>query len=344
MDDLYDLVVIGAGPAGLSAAINGASELNRVLLIDSGRRTAPGVKIWERRVGGQATGSSRIENYAGFPDGISGLELTGFFERQAEKLGAHILCPEHAASLELQPDGTKRITTREGRVVHAKAVILASGLSYRKLEAKGVSELLGKGVLYGAPTTNPNTLGTCTVCVVGGANSAGQAVMHLSQNPNCTIRVLVRGSKPLEAQMSLYLVERIRRCSNVEVLLDVSVTAACGGDRLEAVQLRRGDGAESVLPTEHLFVFIGAQPKAEWLGDAVARDPKGFIAAAPDLGSMFGSRLPFETSMPGVFVAGDIRFGSVKRVAAAVGEGSAAIASVHRYLANLARTGQRSAA
>lgn len=327
---VYDLVIVGAGPSGLSAAINGASELSRVLLIDSGRKTAPG--SYEKQLGGQAVGSSCIENYAGFPRGISGCELMARFEEQAAILGTEIHCPEHASGLELLEDGHKLVRTREGGEHVTKAVILSSGLSYRKLVAVGVDELLGKGILYGAPTSNAMQLGKCTVCVVGGANSAGQAIMHLSRNPDCTIKVLVRGSKGIETQMSKYLVDRIYGCPNVEVFTDVSVERAHGHDHLEGLTLKYGDGRKANIPADHLFVFIGAEPKTQWLDGAVMRDRNNFVATGDVLGTLHGPKMQYETSMPGVFAAGDIRLGSVKRVAAAVGEGSGAIANLHRYL------------
>jgi thioredoxin reductase (NADPH) len=329
---IYDLVIVGGGPSGLSAAINGASELARVLLLDSGKKMPPGG--YRRQLGGQAIGSSRIENYPGFPEGISGCELMERFERQALALGTEIRCPEHASSLTLLERGLKQITTREGSALITKSVILGNGLSYRKLQVPGVVELLGKGVLYGAPTANAHQLGKCTACVVGGANSAGQAVMFLSQNPDCSIKLLVRGKNPIESQMSKYLSDRIYKCPNVEIVLDVSVSAAHGTDRLDSLTLRAGDGREQQIEADHLFVFIGADPKTEWLKGAVMMDSRNFIATGNTLGTLHGPKTDYETSMPGVFAAGDIRYGSVKRVAAGAGEGSAAVAGVHRYLAN----------
>lgn len=330
--ELYDLVVIGGGPAGLSAAINGASELPKVMLFDSGKKdTTTGG--FERQLGGQAIGSTSIENYAGFLD-VSGCDLMKRFEEQAIKLGTHIKCPEHVCGIEIMDDSTKRITTREGSVVLAKAVIIACGLSYRKLPAPGVEALIGKGVLYGAPTSNPRDLGACTVCIVGGANSAGQAIMHLSQNPDLRIKVLVRNPNGIELEMSQYLVDRIHACHNVEVISGCSVTEAIGEDKLSAVQVRHADGNEVSLDTDHLFIFIGAVPKTEWLAGKVAVDPRGFIFTGEELGAIHGKKFPFETSMTGVFAAGDIRSGSVKRVAAGVGEGAQAVHWMHRYFAD----------
>lgn len=333
MAKTYDLVIVGAGPAGLSAAISGASELPRVALLDSGKKVAK--DQYEPELGGQAVGSSLIENYPGFPGGISGLRLTGNFAEQAQELGAEVFCPQHADSLELLPDGCKRVTTREGLEFITKAVILANGLSYRKLPVGGVEELLGKGIMYGAPTTNPRLLGKCNICVVGGANSAGQAVMHLSQNPDAHICMLVRGRFTIEDQMSKYLVDRIYECPNIKVVHDVSVTDVLGTDRLKSLELTYGDGRKEQMEANHLFIFIGAMPKTQWLKDAVATDPKfGFIVTGPkDLGMWKGSDYEFGTSMPGVFAAGDIRLSRVKRVATAAGEGASAVGMVHRYLA-----------
>lgn len=190
----------------------------------------------------------------------------------------------------------------------------------------------GKGVLYGAPTTDAQQLGKCTICVVGGANSAGQAIMHFSQNQECSIKVLIRGEKPIEAQMSKYLVDRIHTCSNVEVLLNAEIIAAYGVEKLQRVTLLRDKTVSQELDADYLFIFIGASPKTEWLEGVVTMDPRKFIATDIALGTLYGPKLPFETSIPGVFAAGDTRFGSVKRVASAVGEGSAAVSSAHRYL------------
>lgn len=337
--EVFELAIVGGGPAGLSAAINGASELSRVVLFDSGRSGPRGSGDTRLAVlGGQALGSSCIENYMGFPGGVSGPALMEAATRQARMLGTEIRCPERVDSLKYVGEGLKLLTTKEGSEVLAKAVILANGLSYRRLPVPGIQELLGKGVLYGAPTSSALELGPCTACVVGGANSAGQAVIKLSKNPDCRIKVLIRGDKGIEAQMSKYLVDRIHSCSNVEVLQGVEVVRALGTERLTAVALRRGN-MEDELPTDHLFLFIGAAPKVEWLQDAVLMDDKRFIrtdvALPADLGTR--PRFPFECSIPGVFVAGDIRVGSVKRASAAVGEGSSAVASAHHYLADAHR-------
>lgn len=333
MNDTQDLVIVGGGPAGLSAAINGASELSRVILCDSGRKNFDAPGTYRRELGGQALGSTAIENYAGFPDGISGCELMGRFEDQAKRLGTDILCPHHVDSLELIEHGLKCVRTREGVEIITKAVLLANGLSYSKLEAPGVKEFLGRGVLYGAPTYPSDRLGECTICVVGAANSAGQAVVHLSKNPDLKIKVLVRGKRTIEDKMSKYLVDRIRSCPNVEVLQDRTVVEALGSGHLEAIRVMSGDQQEELIEAAHLFIYIGAAPKTEWLNGSVMMNPRSFIATGTALGTLYGPKLPYETSMPGVFAAGDIRLDSVKRVAAAVGEGSGAVSNVHQYLA-----------
>lgn len=332
-DEPYDLAIVGAGAAGLSAAISGASELPRVALIDSGKKQEPEGHF--RQLGGQAIGSTLIENFPGFPLGVSGRELMSLFEEQALRLGAEILCPQRVDSLSLLSNGYKEITTREGLILQAKAVILATGLSYAKLSAPGVAELLGKGVLYGAPTFNPRELGACTICVVGGANSAGQAVMWLSQNPDSQIKLLIRGSKTIDDTMSKYLADRIRACPNIEIVQNAEVVEACGQTALERIIIKRGQTTEELL-AQHLFIFIGAVPKtAGWLPAEVKTDPRNYIATGADLGLLYGSRLPYETAMPGVFAAGDGRLGSTKRVASAVGEGAMAVSFVHQYLARL---------
>ncbi|MCA9365974.1 FAD-dependent oxidoreductase [Candidatus Kaiserbacteria bacterium] len=332
---LYNLVIIGGGPAGLSAAINGASELDNVLLIESGRKTrfTDGSVKYERVLGGQAIGSAAIENYLGFPEGITGAQLMSLAEKQASRLGTEIVCPKHAKSLELLRDGTKLVRTKEGGEYRTKAVILANGLSYRKLDAPGIKELLNRGVQYGAPTTNPHQMGKCTICVVGGANSAGQAIMHLSQNEDAKVKVLIRGTKPIESQMSKYLVDRVHAAPNVEVMQGFSVVEASGNGKLECLTLEDVQGTRSALKADHLCIFIGAQPKVEWLSPEIVRDQRGFIGTDVALDTSHGPKLPQETSMSGVFAAGDILLGSTKRIAAGVGGGSSAVQSLHRYLA-----------
>ncbi len=328
---LYDLIIIGGGPAGLSTAISGASELRHVLLIDSGRKIGP--DTYERQLGGQAIGSAAIENYAGFPDPITGCELMARMEKQAVRLGTEIRCPEHASGIELLPNGTKNVLTREGGVYNGKAVVIASGLSYTRHRAVGIEDLLGHGVQYGAPTSNPSLLGKCRIGIVGGANSAGQAALNLARNTDAEIKMLIRGAKTLEDQMSMYLIDRIRSCTNIEVLQGYSVVEVWGNGQLETAVLEKTGGERFEFPLNHLFIFIGAQPKVDWLPREVERDAKGFIGTGAVLSKMHGERLPHETSMPGVFAAGDVRLDAVRRVASGVGEGSSTIKNVHQYLA-----------
>lgn len=329
----YDLIIVGAGPAGLSAAINGASELNRVLLIDSGKKEDGVVKD---QLGGQVVGSTLIENYPGFPDGISGCQMVALFAKQARNLGAHIRCPERVDSLTLDGD-MKILTTKEGGRFQAKAVILATGLSYKKLEAPGVIELMDKGVRYGAPVSSPDKLGACTICVVGSANSAGQAVMHLAKNSQCTIKVLIRGKKTIADQMSKYLVDRIMGQTNVELLNYTSISQVCGTNRLESVVLDRFGEIENH-QIDHLFVFIGAEPKTSWLQGVVMMDERNFILTDRNVSPLPDGereRFLYETSISGVFAVGDGRLGSVKRVTAGAGEGGCVIPWVHQYLASI---------
>lgn len=318
-----DLIIVGAGPAGFSAAINGASEGLDVILIDSGPK-----------LGGQAAKSSLIENYPGFPEGISGPDLIERFAKQAEKFRTRIECPQRANNLYM--DGDRRIiTTKSGDVFAGKMVILSGGLSYRKLEVPGVNEFMGKGVLYGAPTCDPTALGACHICIVGGANSAGQAAMHMSRNPRALVRLLVRRS--IEDQMSTYLIERIRETRNIEVIEGVEVTEACGDVALSRVTVSRlSDKSTSFVDANHLFIFIGAQPKVDWITGTVAMDARGFILTGRDLdGAWTLDRDPFgfETSIPGVFCCGDLRAGSTKRIASAGGEGSVALQYCHDFRA-----------
>lgn len=318
----YDLIIVGGGPSGLSAAINGASEGLKVLLMDSGPE-----------LGGQAARSSLIENYAGFPDGISGHDLLGRFVRQANKFRAEILCPQTAIGI--RTEGNRRVVTTDDELLYAAPmVILSLGLSYRRLAAPGVGPLMGRGVLYGSPTVDPNTLGECAICIVGGANSAGQAAMDLTRNTSAHIKLLVR--RTLEAQMSQYLIDRIRASPAIEVIEGVEVTEVVGDDKLKQVVLKNGT-EHTELACDHLFIFIGAGPKTMWLQNTVVMDPKRFILTGPKLTGIEGawsanrSPLPFETSMPGVFGCGDVRVGSIKRVGGAVGEGTSALAMCHEY-------------
>jgi len=322
--EFYDLVVVGGGPAGLAAAVYGASEGLRTVLIE---RTA---------TGGQAGQSSRIENYLGFPDGVSGGQLADRARRQAEKFGAELITAREAKALEV--NGSKRtVRFADGGSIDAHTVILATGVSYRHLSADGCTELTGKGVHYGAGVAIATECSGEEVYVIGGANSAGQAAMYLSREAK-SVTIVVRGPK-LEASMSHYLVEQIKQRPNINVLTCTEVQRATGIDHLEKLTLVNNQtGEKQDVTCARMFIFIGAAPRTDWLDGVVARDDHGFILTGPDLRNVCGWTLDrpphhLETSVPGVFVAGDVRAESAKRVAAAVGEGSMAVMLVHRYLA-----------
>src|ERR1700756_469178 len=322
--EFYDLVVIGGGPAGLAAAVYGASEGLRTVLIE---RTA---------TGGQAGQSSRIENYLGFPDGVSGGQLADRARRQAEKFGAELITARAAIALEV--NGAKRtVRFADGGSIDAHAVILATGVSYRQLAATGCDELTGRGIYYGAGVSVASDCKDEEVYVVGGANSAGQAAMYLSRQAK-SVTLVVRGPS-LEASMSYYLIQQIEQTPKITVRTCTEVHCATGDDHLEKLTLvdNRTGGTEDVT-CGRMFIFIGAAPRTDWLDGVVARDDRGFILTGPDLRNVCGWTLDrpphhLETSVPGVFVAGDVRADSAKRVAAAVGEGSMAVMLVHRYLA-----------
>ncbi|MER7186171.1 FAD-dependent oxidoreductase [Streptomyces hyaluromycini] len=325
--DFYDLVVIGGGPAGLGSAVYGASEGLRTVLVE---RSA---------TGGQAGQSSRIENYLGFPDGVSGAQLTDRARRQAAKFGAEILTAREVTGLEI--NGAARVVRfADGSAVAAHSVILATGVQYRQLEAEGCIDLTGCGVFYGSALTEATSCQGQDVYIVGGANSAGQAAMYLSRFAK-SVTLLVRGAD-LSASMSYYLIQQINEAPNIAVRSHTVVDAAHGVERLEQLTLRHvQNGDREQVDAQWMFVFIGAAPLTDWLGDTVLRDERGFILAGPDL-TVDGrpptgwelDRPPYhlETSIPGVFVAGDARAESAKRVASAVGEGAMAVMLVHRYL------------
>ncbi|MFE2416634.1 FAD-dependent oxidoreductase [Streptomyces hokutonensis] len=325
--DFYDLVVIGGGPAGLGAAVYGASEGLRTVLVE---RSA---------TGGQAGQSSRIENYLGFPDGVSGAQLTDRARRQATKFGAEILTAREVTGLEV--NGSARVVRfADGSAVAAHAVILATGVSYRQLEAPGTPDLTGCGVYYGSALTEAASCQGHDVYIVGGANSAGQAAMYLARGAK-SVTLLVRGPS-LAASMSYYLIQQINEAENISVRTGTVVDAAHGSDHLEQLTLRDTEtGATELVDAQWMFVFIGAAPLTDWLDGAVLRDERGFILAGPDLSAdgkppagweLDRSPYHLETNIPGVFVAGDARAESAKRVASAVGEGAMAVMLVHRYL------------
>ncbi|WP_245679097.1 FAD-dependent oxidoreductase [Actinomadura hibisca] len=321
--DFYDLIVVGGGPAGLGAAVYGASEGLRTVLIE------------RHASGGQAGQSSRIENYLGFPDGVSGAQLADRARRQAEKFGAELTTTGKVVGLE-ERGGARVVRQADGSEIGAHAVILATGVSYRRLEAPGLVDFSGCGVYYGAaPAETPACAGE-EVYVVGGANSAGQAAVNLAKVAE-RVHVLVR-SDGLHRSMSSYLVDQIAGIPNIEVHPHTVVTGGSGSDHLERLTLDGPDGAREV-PAHWLFVFIGAEPRTDWLDGAVERDAHGYLLTGPDLrpadrDDPRPARAPYflETSMPGVFAAGDVRADSIKRVASAVGDGAMAVAMVHRYL------------
>jgi thioredoxin reductase (NADPH) len=320
--DHYDLVIVGGGPAGLAASVYGASEGLRTVMVE---REAPG---------GQAGQSSRIENYLGFPMGLSGSDLARRATDQARRLGAELLTLQDAVGL--RAEGAGRIVELSGGgTLSANCVLVASGVSYRQLDTPGFSDLTGAGVYYGAAMTEARSCADQHVVIIGGANSAGQAAVYFSGYAR-EVTMLVRGPG-LEASMSHYLIDQLKTLTNVEVRTGSTATAAEGEDgRLRRLRVRGPDGAESVLDADACFVFIGALPLTDWLDGVVARDERGFILSGADLPSEHWplKREPYllETSVPGVFVAGDVRARSFKRVASAVGEGSMAVSLIHQYL------------
>jgi thioredoxin reductase (NADPH) len=323
--DFYDLIVIGGGPAGLGAAVYGASEGLRTVLVE---RLA---------TGGQAGQSSRIENYLGFPDGVSGAQLTDRARRQATKFGAEVLTTREVVGLEVC-GSARRVTFADGTFIDAHTVILATGVSYRRLGAPGLDDMTGRGVYYGSALTEAAACDGQDIYVVGGANSAGQAAVYLARFAK-SVTILVRGPS-LEKSMSYYLIRQIADIPNITVRTCTEVTGAGGEGHLERLALRdTATGAAETVDAQMLFLFIGAAPLTDWLNDTVIRDARGFVVAGPDLGMDRPprwdlERMPYhlETSVPGVFVAGDARSESAKRVASAVGEGALAVMLVHRYL------------
>jgi thioredoxin reductase (NADPH) len=322
--DRYELVIVGGGPAGLSAAVYGASEGLRTLMIDSGG------------LGGQATSSSSIRNYLGFPRGISGGELARRAYQQAWVFGARFAFMQRATQLARERDGIV-VELNTGGVVVADAVVLATGVSYRRLGVESLEALRGAGVFYGAAATEAPLVAGQDVYVVGGANSAGQAVLHLARYAE-RVTLVVRAAS-LAAGMSHYLVRQIEATPNVRVRAATEVVDGGGDGWLDHLVLRcRVDGGEETVPARALFLMIGARPHTEWLPATVEQDPDGFVMTGADLSvdalRSFGRPpMALETSVPGVLAAGDVRHGSVKRVASAVGEGSIAIQLVHRLLA-----------
>ncbi|MBM9465911.1 FAD-dependent oxidoreductase [Nakamurella leprariae] len=325
--DLYDLAVIGAGPAGLGAAVYGASEGLKTILVEY------------LAAGGQAGQSSRIENYLGFPDGVSGAQLTDRARRQAAKFGAEFVTTRKVTGL-TATGPARTLSFADGSTLDAHAVILATGVAYRQLAAPGLAELTGRGVFYGSAVTEAAACTGDDVYIVGGANSAGQAAVFFARHAR-TVTLVVRASS-LEASMSYYLIQQLAGIDNIRVRTGTEVIEAHGDERLDRITLcERATGRQEVVDTHHLFVFIGAAPRTDWLDGVVHRDDHGFVLAGHDLlvdgaapTDWPADRPPYhlETSLPGVFVAGDARAESAKRVASAVGEGAMAVMLVHRYL------------
>lgn len=326
----YDLVIVGAGPAGLAAAVYGASEGLRTLLVES---EAPG---------GQAGMSSSIENYLGFPVGLSGSDLARRAVSQARRFGAEILTPLEATGLRLQ-DNFRFVTLSSGAELRAHSVLIATGVSYRKLEVPGAERLAGTGVYYGAAITEAMAARDQDVFIVGAGNSAGQAALYLAKYAR-SVTVLVRGHS-LAASMSRYLITQLEASDKITLRLRTQVAEAHGETSLEALTLNDLEsGEQETVSAYALFIFIGALPRTEWVAGTVERDPQGFILAGPDL--LRGGQRPrgwrltrdpfwLETNAPGVFVAGDVRHRSIKRVASAVGEGAMAVQFIHQHLSGL---------
>ena len=327
--EVFDVAVVGAGPAGLAAAVGASSEGLSTVMVE------------DEAVGGQAGTSSMIRNYPGFSQGISGATLAQEMRRQAWSFGTTFLYMRQAQSLSREDD-RYQLALSDGSVLAARTVIIATGVAYRRLGIPALEDLQGRGVYYGAAASEAPAMRGRTVFVAGGANSAGQAALHLAKWA-AQVTILVRAPS-LADSMSDYLIRQIGAAPNIDVRYHVQVAGGTGAGHLQSLVLEdTATAARRTVPADALFVLIGAQPRTEWLGETVARDRQGFIRTGPDLPASTHARwppgrppLPLETSLPGVFAAGDVRRGSVKRVAAAVGEGAATIPLVHRYLARAA--------
>jgi thioredoxin reductase (NADPH) len=327
---VYDVVIIGAGPAGLAASVYGASEGLKTLLVE------------RRSPGGQAGTSSRIENYLGFPNGLSGSDLTRRAVTQATRLGAEVLLPRSVREI-CQKDGYKKVMLDNGEEINTHAIVITTGVDYRKLETKGVPDFTGAGIYYGAAMTEAAAFRDCEVFVVGGGNSAGQAAMHLSKFAS-GVNIVIR-REDLTPTMSAYLIDQIAKRENIHLLACSEITAAAGNGRLEELTIGNIKTGESqTRKANALFIFIGAKPFTDWIGMDIIKDDKGFLETGRDLKSyeLFKKiwkqdRDPYllETSCPGIFAAGDVRAGAMNRVASAVGEGSMSISFVHKYLAEV---------
>ena len=319
----FDVVVVGAGPAGLAAGVYGSSEGMRALVVE------------RESIGGQAGSTSLIRNYLGFPRGVGGAELAQRAYQQAWVFGTDLLLMCEVSSLEPGEDGRHRLTLSSGTTVETGAVILASGVSYRRLEVPGLERFAGVGLFYGAAVSESRGLAGQRVYVVGGGNSAGQAALHLARWA-CEVTLVVRSSSLAES-MSRYLLDEIEASEQISVRLGTEVVGADGDNRLESLTLRdRASGRETAEPASALFVMIGARPRTDWLPERVERDSSGYVLTgndcSPGADPLDRMRLPYESSVAGVFAVGDTRHGAVKRIASAVGEGSVVISQVHQYL------------
>jgi thioredoxin reductase (NADPH) len=326
----YDLAIVGGGPAGLAAAVYGASEGLKTVIVE---REAPG---------GQAGMSSRIENYLGFPSGLSGGDLARRAVVQARRFGVEILAPQSVVSM--RTEGSYRIVKlADGNEISCHALMIATGVQWRRLEAPGVDRLQGAGVYYGGGTTEALSCKGEIVYVIGGANSAGQAAMNFSKYAERVV-ILVRGDG-LSSTMSQYLIDQIKETPNIQLWSHASLSEVHGESHLEEISVLCSDTSKiERVPATSMFIFIGALPRTDWLGDAIERDDRGFILTGPDI--MQGGQRPkgwaqdrdpflLETNVPGVFAVGDVRHGSVKRVASGVGEGSVAVQFIHQYLSKV---------
>ncbi|TAE24639.1 MAG: response regulator [Candidatus Kapaibacterium sp.] len=332
--EVYDVVIVGAGPSGLAAAVYGSSEGLKTLLVE---RHAPG---------GQAGTSSRIENYLGFPSGLSGAELTRRAITQATRLGAEFLAPQSVVSIDISPnphEHYKTIRFIDGKSVVAKSIIIASGVEYRQLEAENIGNFTGAGVYYGAATTEANACRDTDVYIVGGGNSAGQAAMYLSHFAK-NVFIVIRGAG-LGATMSQYLIDQIAATPNIQMLPFTEIKKVCGEETLAEIILYNNKSSEDRSVTARaLYIFIGAKPATDWVPSTILRNERGFLETGADVvrsqdflkfWKLDRGPLLLETSVPGIFAAGDVRSGAMNRVASAVGEGSMAIKFVHEYLGSL---------